>query len=316
MKELESRELGKFISNVKDLEVVCYKQRCYISYLNNLINQLSHPNLIPAIKTQNKKKLGEIIADFIAGCLAYGLLWGGSAIIGVLAGLVVGVILAIIIEIISGVEVLGTKRLLVAPALGGIIGFVVRLIIDIKESIQDKRRNETAKIQNAANAKQNMETLDRCRKQKILVIKELDKAKSKLSEMQKVLGSYYSTNVIYQKYRGLIPITMFCEYFASGRCSTLTGHEGAYNIYENEVRLNMIITKLDDVLDRLDEIRGNQYMLAQSIQESNREISNLSASVNRQIGMLANIEDSSAQSAYYNRITATCTAYSAWLASR
>lgn len=315
MKQLESRELGKFISNVKDLEVGCYKQRCYIRYLNNLINQLEHPNLIPAVETQSKKKLGGIIEDFIFGCLAYGFLWGGSAIIGLLAGLVVGVIFAIIIEIKSGVEILGTERLLVAPVLGGIIGFVVRFIIDVKEFIQSKRRKETAKIQDVVNAKHNIETLDRCRKQRVLVIKELDRAKSELSEMLKVLSAYYSTNVIYQKYRGLIPITMFCEYFASGRCSTLTGHEGAYNIYENEIRLNLIITKLDDVIERLDEIKSNQYMLAQMIQESNREISNLTASVNRQIDVLAKIEDNSAQSAYYSKITATCTAYRAWLAS-
>ena len=62
------------------------------------------------------------------------------------------------------------------------------------------------------------------------------------------LVSFYSKNIIYPKYRGLVPIAAFYEYFNSGRCDTLTGHEGAYNIYETEIRMNIIIAKLDDCL--------------------------------------------------------------------
>ena len=39
---------------------------------------------------------------------------------------------------------------------------------------------------------------------------------------------------------------MFDEYLQSGRCYTLEGHEGAYNLYEEEKFKEIILTKLDD----------------------------------------------------------------------
>ena len=72
---------------------------------------------------------------------------------------------------------------------------------------------------------------------------------------------------------------MFSEYLQSGRCSTLEGHEGAYNIYENEIRLGIINDKLNEIINRLDRIERNQYRLYESIrevnQQQNRILSNL-----------------------------------------
>ena len=36
---------------------------------------------------------------------------------------------------------------------------------------------------------------------------------------------------------------------------------GAYNLYEQELRQNLIINKLDFVIDRLDTVIDNQHML-------------------------------------------------------
>ena len=70
----------------------------------------------------------------------------------------------------------------------------------------------------------------------------------------------YSYNVIYDKYRyDLVAICTFAEYLRSGRCNSLQGHEGAYNIYENEIRMGIIISKLDEIITRLDRIEKNQY---------------------------------------------------------
>jgi len=84
------------------------------------------------------------------------------------------------------------------------------------------------------------------------------------------LEKVYSYNIVYPKYRELVPITMFCEYLASGRCNTLEGHEGAYNIYENELRQNIIISKLDTIASKLNSIRSSQYLLYTAISDSNR----------------------------------------------
>ncbi len=60
-------------------------------------------------------------------------------------------------------------------------------------------------------------------------------------------------------------MTTMCEYFETGRVSTLAGPDGAYNLYESEVRQDIIINKLDIVIDKLDTIIANQSMLYEAI---------------------------------------------------
>ena len=83
-------------------------------------------------------------------------------------------------------------------------------------------------------------------------------------------GKVYGLDVIYKKYRDLVSVTTIQEYFESGRCSSLYGYTGAYNIYENEVRQNTIISRLEDILVSLDQIKQGQYALFLAIQEGNR----------------------------------------------
>ncbi len=105
---------------------------------------------------------------------------------------------------------------------------------------------------------------------------------------------------------------MFCEYFESGRCTTLEGHEGAYNIYENEIRLNLIITKLDDIITRLDRIQSNQYMLANMLGDCTRQIARLSDAADQQIRHMRKIEANTEAAAYYSQLTERNTAYANW----
>lgn len=98
-------------------------------------------------------------------------------------------------------------------------------------------------------------------------IKEIETQKA---EVRKVLKDIYSVGIIYPKYRALIPISMFIEYFESGRCETLKGHEGAYNIYESEVRQDTIISSLANISSEIGHLRERQYMLYSAIKEANR----------------------------------------------
>lgn len=96
-------------------------------------------------------------------------------------------------------------------------------------------------------------------------------AAAKLEESKALLQQMYSIGVIYPKYQNLIAISSFYDYLMSGRCSELEGHEGAYNIYEMEARLDRIVTQLDIVIAKLDKIQQNQYMLYRAIQEGNKQ---------------------------------------------
>lgn len=96
-----------------------------------------------------------------------------------------------------------------------------------------------------------------------------------LAETQNLLRRFYEVDVIYPKYRTLPALTSIYEYLVTGRCDELAGPHGAYNLYEDEVRKDTVISQLNAVIKNLEQIRQNQYMLYQqvkAIQENNRAI--------------------------------------------
>ena len=94
--------------------------------------------------------------------------------------------------------------------------------------------------------------------------------------MERDLNRAYSCNVIYPTYRNLVAVTSFHDYLQSNRCDRLDGHEGAYNIFNVEARLDKIITRLDQIGSQLEAIRHTQYMLYTTVKESNRQLEVLS----------------------------------------
>ena len=121
-----------------------------------------------------------------------------------------------------------------------------------------------------------------------------------LQETQALLARYYDLNIIFPKYRGMVAMATIYEYFASGRCSELTGPDGAYNLYEAELRQNLIINKLDVIIRKLDQIQQNQYMLYQEMQRTRGVIQDIRKDVKDVLENTADIAKSS-------HITALCT---------
>ncbi len=147
-------------------------------------------------------------------------------------------------------------------------------------------------------------------------IKELEKQNKRLdSEFTKtfcLLEELYDMNVLFPKYRDLVSVTTLCEYFEAERCFDLTGPSGAYNIYEYETRQNIIISKLDEVISRLDQIRSNQYALYQAIQESNMISEQISEQNTELISQNRTIAQNTAASAYYSKLAADYSMISAY----
>jgi len=106
-------------------------------------------------------------------------------------------------------------------------------------------------------------------------IDEIQSTEKMLSHSYACLQNLYSCGVIYEKYRNAVAISSFYDYFASERCSTLTGADGAYNIFESEVRLDRIVTKLDVVIKKLDQIIENQYALYAAMSEMKETLNSL-----------------------------------------
>ena len=109
-------------------------------------------------------------------------------------------------------------------------------------------------------------------------INELDKAEAKLQQLKIALQEHYNANIIYPKYRYFVAIASICEYLSSGRCDTLEGANGAYNIYESELRQNLIVNQLSSISGNEDQIKTNQYLLYQALIGAEDTVNQLAAS--------------------------------------
>lgn len=83
-----------------------------------------------------------------------------------------------------------------------------------------------------------------------------------------MLGKLYAVDLLYPKYRNMVAVATMYEYFDAQRCYTLSGRDGAYNIFENELRMDKIIGQLDSVLLQLYAIRQTQQELYRLLDDS------------------------------------------------
>lgn len=125
-----------------------------------------------------------------------------------------------------------------------------------------------------------------------------------LTESRDLLQRYYSNDIIYAKYRTLPALTSIYEYFITGRCEELTGPHGAYNMYEDELRKDTVISQLNKVIENIEQIRQNQYMLYQEvkkIQQNTAVIVSELQQINENTVVIAKL---TALNAYYTALSA------------
>lgn len=128
--------------------------------------------------------------------------------------------------------------------------------------------------------------------EKALLEQEIHSAEDTIKKLIAAKNKLYSFNVIFGKYRNLVALSSFYEYLMSGRCISLEGPGGAYNIYETEIRANQIISQLSDVVNSLEQIKNNQYMAYSQLHEMNVTLARLESKTERAITSLEHIEAS------------------------
>lgn len=126
--------------------------------------------------------------------------------------------------------------------------------------------------------------------EKGLIDSEIQAAESRLAQSEKRLQDMYALDIVYPKYRNMVMINSICEYLTSGRCYTLDGESGAYNILESEMRLDQIILQLDQVIENLDQIRQNQYMLYSAVEQGNQKADEIAQSIKALSTKLDNLQ--------------------------
>lgn len=190
-----------------------------------------------------------------------------------------------------------------------------------------------------------------------LQIQYLDKEKSlidnKIKEVNNSLASMYDLSIdgkmcLHPAYRGLSSVAVLYGYIDTGRCKELEGHEGAYNIFEQERRLGYIIDKLDVISNKLDKLNGTMMYMGRAVSECyykldelnqnsiktidaiqsmdfsvTEQLSGLSGSVSQMSNNISNavdgyreslhnIEVNTANSAYYSQIGSEAAEFTAY----
>lgn len=138
-------------------------------------------------------------------------------------------------------------------------------------------------------------------------------SKRKLTDTRQLLQKAYDKGLLYGKYRNFVAVCSICEYLESGRCSELSGPDGAYNLFEMEIRMNLVITQLNSVISKLDQIQANQVMLYDAISAGNQLTSQLIGQTNECIRLGQYNAQQNAITAYYSQQTAQEVSFSNWL---
>ena len=224
------------------------------------------------------------------------------SVIGVVIGGIIGFFLA-------GVTVdssdLGLLFLLAGPVLGWVIG------MQFGKPFDDSNSHKKAEYQNVAIRSKNAVIQQNNRKVELeaqqknaLIASSVKQLQNSFENTNKLLMKIYESDVIYPKYRNLVAISSIYEYIDSGRCNSLDGADGAYNIYEVEVRLDKIVTNLDKVIVQLNQIKENQYYLYSALQEIKPAVESLADAIKENTDKLDSLHAETTKTAVNTEVLA------------
>jgi|GEM_PF-3050012 len=128
-----------------------------------------------------------------------------------------------------------------------------------------------------------------------------DELFSEKSDMKVNIWNLYNARVIFEKYQNFVAVSSFYEYIASSRCNTLEGPNGAYNLYESEMRQNIIIGQLSTIIENLEQIKENQYCLYSEMSYMSDTLNAARKSLNSIVESVGRIENSTLYIADVNK---------------
>ena len=298
-------DLLEYIKRVYGLEALLYQQRFLKRKLNNRLKEVNNVSLQktkPLISVPFDKDA--FMKSTINGCMLLGV---GLGILGFI----------FIYYIVSGPFWAGIASFILSFIVAGIFGYVM-YVFQLSQSkraiLEAERKNFFIASENRKIEENNQRKIQIAKNISSQINRELAIIQYNISQTEQALEQYYSMDIIYSKYRKkLVAISSFYEYLSSRRCYSLEGPDGAYNIFETEIRLNIIIQKLDEAIRKLDQIKENQYMLYSAIQDSNNTTTRLYKKIDEASRTMKRIEENTSISEYNTRIAAQNTEFLKWV---
>lgn len=254
------KTLYDYLESVVSMEKALYTQNKAITQTEETMESLAIPIIYE--KPRRPHEVSSFSFEGFKGFSAAGLFFGG--IVGLFAG-----------------------NFFLCVFAGFVIGLLIMtLIVAISDNSENKSLDEQYEAEMReynCSVEEDAKRVERERIEKARLNQILSMMEDKRDDTEALLKQYYSTGIIFPKYRNLVAVCSLLEYFMSGSCDTL---KEAYNKYDNEVLFKQVITKLDDILHSLDSIKENQYMLYDAIKEGNRISQQLVNESVRQSGLI------------------------------
>ena len=313
MKELEGTALQEYIQNAISVETdMATQEKLKEDFINCVAAKKPILRSIPEPKAPGMPNTVFHSAEFISTGACVGL---GFGIFMVFSSLIVSIVT-------GGINELGIIFLLISIVctIPYLSTYFIKKIRFMKEVAQAwdiyGREKADYKILEEETIKTNEE---RRIQQRINLQKwnqfnqQMDQTMSQaMEETQKTLDKLYAWDVIYPKYRNLPALTSIYEYLITGRCEGLTGPHGAYNLYEDEVRKDMVISQLSVVIQNLEQIKQNQYMLYQQVKEIQQTTNSIEKELRQIKGYSVQIASLTALNAYYSALNERNTRITMW----
>ena len=297
---MKYEELLKYVYAIKQMETIVYEEQAAINKLTETSNSLGYKNNIYAPqKSYTEFNFKEYypayagIVGVIAAIIAFTRYYENEGFWDIISSAVPSVIWGIIIGAVGG---------LIVGLIFSVLGWTIRKIWDSshyhkhKSDYKKAVKEDDHRVAEELTLKQN-------------ILSEIELLKAKHADSMKKLNYYYSFNIIDQAYRhDMVAIYMFYQYLRSKQTYTLsrdnsTGDVGAYRLYQNDIMMGMIISKLDIIIEKLDEIAVNQNDIKAAIYGVNENINRLNDTVVKTGNRIVNeIRDQTAVQTYNAQI--------------
>lgn len=291
----------KHLTIAKELESERYTLQLAITKIQAKINTLGYYNKFTPPKSVSVKKFFITALITLAILIPIYLVINSPIFVSYLSNLTSNSYDTIdymnnTVRIKIAISIIGPLCIIAFTILNGSIS-AMRANSKYKKAVQQYNNlvnNDTARVNNENVQKQQL-------------FQQMKDVQCKISDISETLNQLYSLDIIHPKYRNMMAVIRLLEYFDSGRCTALTGEGGAYNKYEDEIRQDTIISKLDIAINCLYQIRDTQYMLYESLEDCLDELGAITTQNEKLISTNQDISQNSAIAAYNSKIAASNT---------
>ena len=245
--------LREYLSHVYRLELSLQTQRLLCEKLREEMGKLNHYEVEPLQALKPCRSAGELIR-----------VGGVGLIISIGAGSILGLLIRLFEAVFSdfGMPLLNWGQLcLICIPLTSLL-WIWLLISEVLywQEENERIRKQNGKIQ-IRNARRKF-----LKDIKVQIIgQELEVLGVNCKSTARLLGCYYQQNLIRKKYRNLIAVSSFHQYFLSGQCQRLEGPEGAYALFESELACGHV----DEVIGRQNLIQAAEKIFCEVLRVAN-----------------------------------------------